>query len=141
MVNQEKDINKFNIDKGSCCPYCSNNNVLNWELDHIIPKSKNGLNIKCNLIYVCKSCNNKKYNFDLLDVFNELELSSEILGKYYLAKKICSELENEFEFKTQSTQKYSEDEMSSIEKEATKQHLKVATFIRKCVLDKIGGKK
>jgi len=36
-------------------------------------------------------------------------------------------------------QKYSLVEIALIETEAERQHLKVATFIRKCVLDKIRG--
>ena len=37
----------------------------------------------------------------------------------------------------QLSQKYGDDELSLIEKEADKRHLKVATFIRLCVLNEL----
>lgn len=40
--------------------------------------------------------------------------------------------------KNQLSQKYSDEELSLIKKEAEKQHLKLATFIRVCVLKQIG---
>lgn len=47
--------------QGCECPYCGNTiNLLNSELDHIVPRSDGGSNRSENLLAVCRSCNSLK---------------------------------------------------------------------------------
>lgn len=46
------------------CNYCGDKN--NLSIDHLIPKSKGGLDKPENIVWACKSCNSSKGNTDLM---------------------------------------------------------------------------
>lgn len=59
---KERDIKKLFLEYNNCCAICKSKE--NLTIDHIIPRSKGGLNVLDNLQILCKGCNNKKYNKD-----------------------------------------------------------------------------
>jgi 5-methylcytosine-specific restriction endonuclease McrA len=56
------------------CAYCGGHfpNYYNLSRDHIVPKSKGGLNIWMNVVTACKVCNGKKGNKTLKEARMEL---------------------------------------------------------------------
>ncbi len=57
---KEKEIQRLFEEYNNCCAICKSKE--NLTIDHIIPRSKEGLNGLDNLQILCKKCNNKKYN-------------------------------------------------------------------------------
>lgn len=59
------ELNRRNIFKrdNHTCAYCGSSDDLT--VDHIVPKSKGGLNTWDNLITACRSCNNRKDDLSL----------------------------------------------------------------------------
>ena len=53
---------------GGLCAYCRINSASTW--DHVIPTSKNGRNIKSNLVPACRECNLLKSNLDVQEWMN-----------------------------------------------------------------------
>lgn len=75
------------------CPYCKKHTSI-WEVDHIIPKNKGGLNIDSNLINICYKCNISKSNTDLLE-WVEIKgyiLDDNIIRSYYFNLYIHSKI-------------------------------------------------
>jgi hypothetical protein len=59
------------------CSYCNRNlDHKTWELDHVNPLSKTGLNISTNIAPSCKNCNRMKSNMDLMDFIHTCKLIS-----------------------------------------------------------------
>lgn len=56
-----KDIRWMWATYGSACLACGSEERR--EVDHVVPVSQGGLNVRSNLQPLCKSCNNKKYTF------------------------------------------------------------------------------
>jgi 5-methylcytosine-specific restriction endonuclease McrA len=60
------------------CFYCNRKlNKNTWELDHIEPLSKNGLNISTNLAASCKECNRMKSNIDIMHFIHSCKMIAE----------------------------------------------------------------
>jgi len=60
------------------CSYCNRNlDPKTWELDHISPLSKSGLNIPTNIAPACKSCNRMKSNMELMDFIHTCKIISD----------------------------------------------------------------
>lgn len=60
------------------CYYC--NRLLDhktWELDHVAPLSKSGINISTNITPSCKKCNRMKSNLELIDFIHTCKMISE----------------------------------------------------------------
>lgn len=55
-----RDERKFLINEKSSCKMCGSAHKL--QLDHIMPITKGGKNLRSNLQILCSSCNNKKRN-------------------------------------------------------------------------------
>lgn len=56
-------ISKLKVIQNGVCVYCGINiNTNPYELDHIIPFNKGGLNTDDNVQLLCYDCNKKKYN-------------------------------------------------------------------------------
>lgn len=70
------------------CPYCKQK-IESLHKDHIIPKSRGGVDEEFNLIYCCSGCNMKKGDKDLLIVFSRDDLSQKVLDQYLYAKARC----------------------------------------------------
>lgn len=132
-MKQESNVNNFEIQKPNECPYCGNELVIEWELDHIIPKSQNGLNIIENLLYCCKDCNRKKRDFDLLDVFSKKELNEIVLEKYYKAKELCGKIEDKFP-RTLIQIKVNAEEYNKIVKAANKENRTLSNYCKNTIL-------
>lgn len=66
-----------------CCEYCQTAEGLSW--DHLIPRSKGGLDTAENGIWACRSCNSSKGNKGLYEWYGldrKDELPRLIAGKY-----------------------------------------------------------
>lgn len=61
-------LSKLKETVGDTCPYCLKCNIDKWELDHIIPLSKEGTHSQDNVMWCCRTCNRKKYNKLLSEV-------------------------------------------------------------------------
>lgn len=60
------------------CYYCDRKlDIKTWELDHVLPLSKSGLNVSTNIMPSCKRCNRMKSNLDLIDFIHTCRLISE----------------------------------------------------------------
>lgn len=60
------------------CFYCAR--VLNsktWELDHVQPLSRNGLNIATNIVACCKTCNRMKSTMEIMKFIHKCKFISE----------------------------------------------------------------
>ena len=78
-----QDVREVMLEYGGLCPYCNNMIPVNkGNIDHIVPVSKGGTNIRENLVYVCSACNSKKMANSLL-VFLISKLSDSKLEKVY----------------------------------------------------------
>jgi hypothetical protein len=59
------------------CTYCNRNlDFKTWELDHVHPLSKGGLNVTTNITPSCKRCNRMKSNLELMDFIHTCKLIS-----------------------------------------------------------------
>jgi 5-methylcytosine-specific restriction endonuclease McrA len=57
------------------CSYCNKRlDIKTWELDHINPLSKSGLNTPTNIAPSCKKCNRMKHNLDIMDFIHTCKL-------------------------------------------------------------------
>lgn len=57
------EVREYLLEKfGRKCAYCGKENIPDLQVEHIIPKSRNGSNRISNLTIACKKCNNKKGN-------------------------------------------------------------------------------
>lgn len=79
---------KEKLERYDYCPYCLCRNPSELAADHIMPVSHGGLSTKENMIYVCKSCNDKKSDMTLREFCkeynldrNEIEQRLVMLGK------------------------------------------------------------
>jgi hypothetical protein len=60
------------------CSYCNRSlDYKTWELDHIAPLSKTGLNIPTNITPSCKNCNRMKSNLEIMDFIHSCKYISE----------------------------------------------------------------
>lgn len=85
--------------KSGHCHYCGkevfkkdHNRLLTW--DHVVPKSRGGLNIRANLVVSCQGCNLTKGAL-LLDEYRTLKtlqyMSTRVLGVRILKMKFAGE--------------------------------------------------
>lgn len=59
------------------CTYCDRKlDYKTWELDHVNPLSKTGLNIPTNIAPSCKKCNRMKSNMDIMDFIHTCKMIS-----------------------------------------------------------------
>ena len=73
------------------CPYClKQTQKNNAEVDHIIPVSNGGLNVRNNLVLVCKECNQKKRDKSIVEfcVVNNIKIESLYERLKKIGKKI-----------------------------------------------------
>ena len=55
------EVREYLLEKfGRKCAYCGKENILGLEVEHIIPKARNGSNRVNNLTIACQKCNDKK---------------------------------------------------------------------------------
>lgn len=47
------------------CRYCG---LLATEVDHVVPRSKGGSDLSCNLVASCRSCNLAAWDRDFIDI-------------------------------------------------------------------------
>jgi len=69
-ITQKQLINRcalFNY----CCAYCGKPAGMDIELEHVIPRSKNGAHCLANIIPACHSCNTSKYNHNMKTWFKK----------------------------------------------------------------------
>jgi 5-methylcytosine-specific restriction endonuclease McrA len=62
VVNEEKwlDLRKLILSRDSfTCVYCGDTDGP-FEVDHVMPKSRGGLDVETNLVCACRSCNRSK---------------------------------------------------------------------------------
>jgi 5-methylcytosine-specific restriction endonuclease McrA len=57
-----QEIENLYLAQNGRCFYCHKKVGNNFEVDHIIPISKNGKNTIENLAIACRSCNRRKHN-------------------------------------------------------------------------------
>ena len=97
----KEDIIQIYLEQGFQCQYCldKSDSPLNLTLDHFIPKSKGGENIKSNLNVCCLRCNSAK-NDNIKNFDNEIDMFKlETLDKLkkiflYLPKNKRNEVQN-----------------------------------------------
>jgi len=70
----------FQKHQGECCRYCGTNKKLTK--DHIVPKSRGGLNARKNYQVLCRYCNSTKGALTDIEVVNILR-SIEERGVWY----------------------------------------------------------
>lgn len=59
------------------CSYCNRKlDFRTWELDHVSPLSKSGLNIPNNISPACKNCNRMKSNLDIVEFIHTCKMIS-----------------------------------------------------------------
>lgn len=69
-ITQKQLINRcalFNY----CCAYCGKPAGMDIELEHVIPRSKDGAHCLANIIPACHSCNTSKYNHNMKTWFKK----------------------------------------------------------------------
>jgi len=54
-----------------CCAYCGKPAGMDIELEHVIPRSKDGAHCLANIIPACHSCNTSKYNHNMKTWFKK----------------------------------------------------------------------
>jgi len=64
-VFKKEDVESIYRIQGGKCYYCKDNLRDAFDIEHIIPLSKNGTHWPSNLSLACKTCNRKKGNMDL----------------------------------------------------------------------------
>ena len=54
-----------------CCAYCGSFEGLDIQMEHVVPRSKNGAHCMANIIPACKRCNTSKYNYDMVTWYKQ----------------------------------------------------------------------
>ena len=54
-----------------CCAYCGSFEGLNIQMEHVVPRSKNGSHCMANIIPACRRCNTSKYNYDMVTWYKQ----------------------------------------------------------------------
>lgn len=71
----ENDVFDSLLRSNFCCSYCGRRlDPKIWELDHIEPLSRSGLNTSTNIAPSCKKCNRMKSNMDLMDFIHSCRM-------------------------------------------------------------------
>jgi len=63
-ISQTQLINRCAL-FGNCCAYCGSYEGLNIQLEHVIPRSKEGAHCLANIIPACATCNRSKFNYPM----------------------------------------------------------------------------
>ena len=63
-ISQKQLINRCAL-FGNCCAYCGSYEGLNIQLEHVIPRSKEGAHCLANIIPACSTCNSSKFNYPM----------------------------------------------------------------------------
>jgi len=63
-ISQKQLINRCAL-FGNCCAYCGSYEGLNIQLEHVIPRSKEGAHCLSNIIPACATCNRSKFNYPM----------------------------------------------------------------------------
>ena len=66
------------------CPYCNNHIGKKPHCDHIHPVSHGGLSTYVNMVYICSSCNMKKYDLTLREFIEQNGFSRDEIEKRLL---------------------------------------------------------
>lgn len=67
QIRSEAQVVRRKIKPSQDCPYCGEDLDTDMQLDHIYPVSRGGLNLENNLVFCCKSCNQKKSDLGLIE--------------------------------------------------------------------------
>jgi len=82
-ISQIDDVDVYNalVRTGFTCFYCAQSlNPHTWELDHVEPLSKSGLNTANNVTASCKKCNRMKGSLHYIEFLNKCKKISDNLS-------------------------------------------------------------
>ena len=84
-IRSEAQSVRKRIKPSDNCPYCTAPLDETMQLDHMYPIARGGLNLDTNLVFCCKSCNQKKSDLGLIEFvlqegYDLNEVSSRLLS-------------------------------------------------------------
>tara|TARA_R100001440_G_C2486844_1_gene114343 strand:- start:65 stop:754 length:690 start_codon:yes stop_codon:yes gene_type:complete len=69
-ISAKQIQNRFKLFK-YCCAYCGSFEGLDIQMEHVVPRSKNGAHCMANIIPACRRCNTSKYNYDMVTWYKQ----------------------------------------------------------------------
>ena len=69
-ISAKQIQNRFKLFK-YCCAYCGSFEGLDIQMEHVVPRSKNGAYCMANIIPACRRCNTSKYNYDMVTWYKQ----------------------------------------------------------------------
>jgi 5-methylcytosine-specific restriction endonuclease McrA len=70
---------KRTLSKQECCPYCGGLLGSAPHADHIYPRSKGGLSVEQNMVFVCETCNTQKSDLTLIAFIELRQLDRQLV--------------------------------------------------------------